>query len=45
MTNDELTYGLQEMPKIPATQNIVKNRMDFPMHEQSISNPSTKAIT
>ena len=33
------------MLKIPTTQNIPKNRMDFPMHEQSISNPSTEAIT
>ena len=36
---------LQEMLKIPATQNIAKNRMDFPMHEQSISNPGTETIT
>ena len=33
------------MPKIPTTQNIAKNRMDFPMHEKSICNPSTEAIT
>ena len=32
-------------PKIPATQNIAKNRKDFPMHEQSISNSKTEAIT
>ena len=36
---------LQEIPKIPATQSIAKNRMDFPMHEQSIRNSSTEAIT
>ena len=41
----ELTEKLQEIPKIPATQNIAKNRMDFPMHEQSISNSKTEAIT
>ena len=44
-TIDELTDKLQEMPKIPVTQNVAKNRTDFPMHEQSISNPSTEAIT
>ena len=42
---DELTDKLQEIPKIPASQNIAKNRMDFPMHEQSISNSSTEAVT
>ena len=42
---NELTDKLQEILKIPATQNIAKNRMDFPMHEQSISNSSTEAIT
>ena len=36
---------LQEMPKISGTQNIARNRTDFPMHEQSISDPSTEAIT
>ena len=35
----------QGMPKIPATQNIAKNRMDFPMHKQSISSSKTEAIT
>ena len=42
---DELTEKLQEILKIPATQNIAKNKMDFPMHEQSISNSKTEAIT
>ena len=32
------------MAKIPVTKNIAKNRTDFPMHEQSLSNPSTEAI-
>ena len=41
----QLTDKLQDMPKIPTTQNIAKNIMDFPMHGQSISNPSTEAIT
>ena len=36
---------LQEIPKIPATQNIAKNGIDFPMHEQSISSSKTEAIT
>ena len=36
---------LQEMPKIPTTQNIAKNRTGFPIHEQSINNPSTEAVT
>ena len=44
-TIDELTGKLQEMLKISATQNIAKNRTDFLMHEQSISNPSTEAVT
>ena len=42
---DTLTDKLQEIPKIPATQNIVKNRMDFQRHEQSISSSNTEAIT
>ena len=42
---DELTDKLQEIPKIPAAQNIAKNRIDFPMHEQSISNSKKEAIT
>ena len=41
---NKLTDKLQEIPKIPATQNIPKNRMDFPMHEQSINKPKTEAI-
>ena len=36
-----MTDKLQEILKIPATINIAKNRMDFPMHEHS----STEAIT
>ena len=36
---------LQEILKIPATQNIAKNRTDFPMHQESISNSKTEAIT
>ena len=36
---------LQEIPKIPVTQNIAKNKTDFPMHEQSISNSKTEEIT
>ena len=31
---NELTDKLQEILKLPVTQNIAKNRMDFPMHEQ-----------
>ena len=42
---NELTDKLQEILKIPATQNIAKDRTDFPMHEQSISNSSREAIT
>ena len=42
---DTITDRLQGIPKIPATQNIAKNRMAFPMHEQSISGSKTKAIT
>ena len=42
---DKLMDKLQEIIKIPATQNKAKNRMDFPMHEQSISNSKTEAIT
>ena len=42
---NELTDKLQEILKIPTTQNIAKNRMDFPMHEQSISNSKTEAFT
>ena len=41
----QLTEKIQEMLKIPATWNIAKNRMDFPMHKQSISNPNTETIT
>ena len=42
---DALTDKLQKIPKIPATQNIAKNRMDFPMQEQSINSSKTEAIT
>ena len=42
---NELKDKLQYILKIPATQNIAKNRMDFPMHEQSINNSKTEAIT
>ena len=41
----KLTDKLLEILKIPATQNIAKNKMDFPMNEQSISNSKTEAIT
>ena len=40
-----MTDKLQEILKIPATQNIAKNRMDFPIHEQSITSSHTEAIT
>ena len=33
-----------EIPKIPATQNVAKNRMDFPVWEQSVSS-KREAIT
>ena len=33
-----------KIPKIPMTQNVSKNRMDFPVQEQSISS-KTEAIT
>ena len=33
-----------KIPKIHATQNVAKNRMDFPVQEQSISS-KTEAIT
>ena len=36
---------LQAIVKIPATQNIAKNRTDFPMDEQSLSSSRTEAIT
>ena len=42
---DALIDKLQGIPKIHATQNITKNRMDFPMHEHSISSSKTEAIT
>ena len=32
-----------QIPKIPATQNVAKNKMDFPVQEQSITN-KTEAI-
>ena len=44
-TIDVLTDNLQGIPKVPTTQNIPKNRTDFPMHEQSISSSKTEAIT
>ena len=34
-----------EIPKMSMTQNVSKNRMDFPAHEQSISSPKTETIT
>ena len=40
-----MTDKLQGIVKIPATQNIAKNTMDFPMHEQSISSYKTGLIT
>ena len=39
------TDKLQGLLKIPTVQNVDKNRMDFPMHEQSISSSKTEAIT
>ena len=36
---------MQEILKIPPTQNIAKNRTDMPMHEQSISNSKIEAST
>ena len=42
---DTATDKLQGIPKIPTAQNVAKNRMDFPMHEQSISSSKTEAIT
>ena len=45
ITKNALTDKLQGIPKIPATQNIAKNRMDIPMHDQSISSSKTEAIT
>ena len=41
---DILTDKLQEVLKTPATQNITKNRTDFLMHEQSVSNSKTEAV-
>ena len=35
---DQLTDKLPKIPKVPTTQNIAKNRIEFPAHEQSISN-------
>ena len=40
-----VTDKLQEILKIPAIQNIAINKMDFPMHEQPISNSKTETIT
>ena len=39
-----LTGKSCKIPEIPTTQNITKNRMDFPVQEQSIIN-KTEAIT
>ena len=33
-----------KIPKIPMTQDVTKNRMDFPVQKQSITN-KTEAIT
>ena len=38
------TDKLQGIPKIICYSNIVKNRMDFPMHEQSKSSSKTEAV-
>ena len=37
------TSKAHERPKIPTTQNVTKNRTDFPVQEQSITN-KTEAI-
>ena len=45
---DAFTDKFQDILKIPATQNMAKNRTDFPMHEQSISSSKSskrEAIT
>ena len=42
---DVSTDKLHGIPKIPATQNISKNRRDFPIHEQTISSSKTETIT
>ena len=34
-----------EIPKMPMTQNVTKNRTYFPAQEQSISSSKTEAIT
>ena len=39
----ESTSKSHKIPKIPTTQNVAKNRMDFPAQEQSITN-NTEAI-
>ena len=39
-----VTNKSHEIPKIPMTQNVAKNRMDFPAQEQSISS-KTEVIT
>ena len=36
---------MQEILRIPSTQNIAKNRADFPMHKNSISSSPAEAIT
>ena len=42
---DAVTDKLLGISKIPTVQNVTKNWTDFPMHEQSISNSKTEAIT
>ena len=36
---------LQGILRIPTCQNVAKNSLDFPMHQQSISSSKTEAIT
>ena len=42
---DPVTDKLQEMLRIPTTQNVAKNSLDFLMHEQSINSSKAEAIT
>ena len=42
---EALTDKLHGIPKLPSAQNIAKNRMGIPMHEESISGSKTEAIT
>ena len=39
------TNKSHEIPKILMTQKVSKNRIDFPVQEQSISSSKTEAIT